>query len=494
MAEIGGYQCEFVDQVPEELVCNECKLVAKKLYTTDCCGKHFCQACIDPVLKDKKPCPSCGETEFSTFLIKGALKRVSTLQVHCTMKQRGCKWVGQLEQLDIHLDTDCQYADVECPSKCDQKVQKQNLASHLKDDCPKRDYMCPHCTYKANFETISLVHWPECPYFPLKCPNLCGVTCEREIMEDHMQICSLVQVECEFGYAGCKEKFLRQDQDNHMERHAMKHLSLMAAAALRTNKEFEQKLKEKDKQIQELQEQVNAKDVEMKQELIKLREELKERDQREKEKLQMELYIQGRDKKLTAEIDKKLTAEIVTLKKQTDDKFDEATKQIHIAAGVPHYLMVVCNFAKLKRDKSNVPSEAFYTHPRGYKFFIVVAPNGLRMGEDTHVSVWLSFQTGEFDTTLPWPAKATFTLQLLNQHCDRNHVTVTKTLEWEKPTIHKAGAQYIDDTFVPHTRLSVPYLSGRYCRTPDPLYPLYLNNNCLRFRMTKITIHNDQED
>ena len=169
---IGGYQCEFVGPVPEDLVCNSCKLVAKNLYTTDCCGfERFCHVCVEQMLSDKKACSSCCESEFSTLFIKGAQRKVLALQVHCTLKQKGCEWVGQLLQLDAHLDTNCQYVDVECPSKCDQKVQKRNLSTHLKDYCPKREYRCPHCSFKATFDVVSNVHWPECSYYPLKCPN-----------------------------------------------------------------------------------------------------------------------------------------------------------------------------------------------------------------------------------------------------------------------------------------------------------------------------------
>ena len=185
-------------------MCKSCKLVALEPHLAGCCEARFCHGCIDPVLKDKKQCPSCCEVdEFSIVFTKSSKKKILTLQVRCDMKQRGCEWVAQLIQLDAHLDTDCQYVDVECPSKCDQKVQKRNLATHLKDDCPKREYMCPHCNFKATFAIVSNIHWPECSYLPLRCPNQCGVTCEREIMEDHMQLCSLEEVDCALSFKFC---------------------------------------------------------------------------------------------------------------------------------------------------------------------------------------------------------------------------------------------------------------------------------------------------
>ena len=565
---IGGYQCEFVGPVPEELLCKSCKLVPKKLNRTDCCEERFCQACIDPVLKHKKPCPSCGEADLSTFSTKASQKKILALQVRCAMNQKGCEWVGQLEQLDAHLDTDCQYVDVECPSKCDKKVQKRNLATHLEMDCHKREFMCPYCTYKATFEIVSNVHWPECLLFPLKCPNRCGVTCEREFIDDHMQLCSLEEVECEVSFAGCKEKFLREDQDEHMKRNVERHLKLTATATLRIKQELQEKdcelkkleeklkqnLEEKDQQIRELQEshkqvqqQLQEKDAELKQELTKrdnelkaklettdrnirkvieeqhkqLQEQLKARDgevtkkQQTKDK-QFEQQLQEKDAELKQELQKKdeamkalkddmnqklkkrddelklkleekdqqvreSAAEVTALKKQlqeTDQKFSKDINALNMAAGVPPYHLTMANYAELKGKSTYWVSERFYTHPGGYQCCIGVAPNGGLEGKGTHVGVYLCSAPGQFDGTLPWPAKATFTLQLLNQHRDQDHWTVAQRIEWKKPSgTYNVGS--FSRTFIHNAELG--WNAGKQTK--------YLHDDCLRFRMAKIELH-----
>ena len=557
---IGGYQCEFVGPVPEELLCKSCKLVAREPHITGCCEVRLCQACIDPVLKDKKPCPSCGEADFSTLFIKGTQKKILALQVHCAMKQRGCEWVGQLEQLDAHLDTDCQYVDVECPSKCDKKVQKRNLATHLEKDCHKREFMCPYCTYKATFDIVSNVHWPECLLFPLKCPNRCGVTCEREFIDDHMQLCSLEEVECEVSFAGCKEKFLRQDQDEHMKRNVERHLKLTATATLRNKQELQEKdseikqilkqnMEEKDQQIRELQEshkqvqqQLQEKDAELKQELQKkdeamkvlkddMNRELKKRDdelklkdtemkaklettdrnirkviEEQHKQLQEQLKatkalkddmnreLKKRDDELKLKLEEKdqqvreSAAEVTALKKQlqeTDQKFLKDINAFHMAAGVPPYHLTLTNYAELKGKNTHWDSERFYTHPGGYQCYIRVWPNGWGEGKGTHVTVWLYSAPGQFGGTLPWPANATFTLQLLNQHRDQDHVTVTKRIEWEKPTagivfaFSNVHVYIFSDTFIPRAKLG--WNAGKQTK--------YLHEDCLRFRITKIQLH-----
>ena len=593
---IGGYQCEFVGPVPEELLCKSCKLVAREPHITGCCEERFCQACIDPVLKDKKPCPSCGEAdEFSIVFTKGSHKKILALQVHCAMKQSGCEWVGQLEQLDAHLYTNCQYVDVECPSKCNQKVQKRKLATHLEKECHKREFMCSYCTYKATFEIVSNVHWPECLLFPLKCPNRCGVTCEREFIEDHMQLCSLEEVECELSLAGCKEKFLRQDQDEHMKRSVERHLKLTATATLRNKQELQEKdsemkealkqnLEEKDQRIRELQEshklvqqQLQEKDAELKQELQKkdeamkalkddmnqelkkrdtemkqeqtkryneqkaklettdrnirkvieeqhkLQEQLKARDgeltkKQETKDKQFEQQLQEKDDKLKQALQKKdeamkalkddmnrqlrkrddelklkleekdqqvreSAAEVTALKKQlqeTDQKLSNCKdiNALTLGAGVPPYHLTVVNYAELKGQDTRWKSECFYTHPEGYQCCIGVRPNGWKEGRGTHVSVWLCSAPGPFDDTLHWPAKATFTLQLLNKHRDQDHMTVTMSFEWKKTTTQSLVDNF-SWAFIPHTELG--WNGGKQTK--------YLHNDSLRFRITKIELH-----
>ena len=294
---IGGYQCEFVGPVPEELLCKSCKLVPKKLFTTDCCTERFCQACIEQPLNDKKPCPRCGEADFSTLPIKGAQKKILALQVRCAMKQKGCEWVGQLEQLDAHLDTDCQYVDVECP---------------LNDD--------------MNQETV-----------------------------------------------------------------------------------------------------------------------------------------------------RESAAEVTALKKQlqeTDQNFSTLS-----TACLPTYHLTMANYAELKGKDTIWDSECFYTHPGGYQCFIGVWPNGWGEGLN-HVSVLLYSEAGQFDGTLPWPAKVTFTLQLLNQHRDQDHWTVTKSFEWKKPEESDYACDF-SQTFIPHTELG--WNAGNKTK--------YLHEDCLRFRITRIQLH-----
>ena len=289
-SKIGGYQCEFVESVSEDFVCELCKHVARKPHVTSCCGETVCKACITPVLEDKKPCPSCETERFTTWLNVKYERRILALEVRCTMKD--CEWTGKLEGLEAHLDVntgDCEYVDVECPNKCDQQVEKRNLPSHLTDYCPKREFTCQYCNFKATYEVVSNDHWPQCLFYPVPCDNACGIQAiKRDDLEAHLLQCPLKEVECEFSHAGCNTRPSRQDLERHMEESTQKHLVLISAMSVKIGKEsqqelqkttqdFDRKLKDRDHQITELQKQLQAKTQENEKKIRDLQQQLQQK-------------------------------------------------------------------------------------------------------------------------------------------------------------------------------------------------------------------------
>ena len=253
MAAAQGYQCDLVDSVPEDCYCKKCSLVARRLTVTSCCGEHYCHACIAGTQQQDKPCPECVEESFTFLELVKYQKRIASVRVYCSLKGRGCDWSGTLEELDAHLDPDldnCQYVDTKCPLNCQQAIPKNKVEQHVREECVKREHVCQHCNFKATYEEVVDTHLPECMYVPLQCPNFCGVTSEREMMEDHMKICRLEEVKCEFSDVGCGERFRREDQEEHTRQNYQRHLSLMAASTAETNRQMEKKL---DNQIQKFE-------------------------------------------------------------------------------------------------------------------------------------------------------------------------------------------------------------------------------------------------
>ena len=196
--------------------------------------------------------------------------------MYCSMKEKGCGWSGTLEQLDTHLDPDqdnCQYVDTKCPLDCHMTVPKNKVEQHVARHCAKRPYVCQHCNFKATYEEVVDKHLPECKYVPLQCPNRCGVTFERDFMEDHMKMCRLEDVECEFSGVGCEYRFRQED---HTRQNSQKHLTLTASLAVETREQLQDQVAKYREREQNLKQKLEEQD----QKLKELEQKLKEQDQK----------------------------------------------------------------------------------------------------------------------------------------------------------------------------------------------------------------------
>ena len=537
MATCQGYQCEFLDSVPDDLYCKKCTLVARKLSITTCCGESFCQAYITSIQDNKEPCRECGATEFTTFDQIKSQKRINNLQVYCSMKERGCGWSGTLEQLDTHLDPhqdNCQYVDTECPLNCLKTIPKNDLDDHLAQHCVKRDYVCRHCSFKATYEEVVDTHLPQCKYVPLDCPNRCGVTFERDFLEDHMKMCCLEEVECELRGVGCGGRFLREDQEEHARRKSKKHLTLTASLAMETKEQLQQKLleldqrhkdeeeelkkklEEQEKKLGEQEKKLGEQEKKLEEQEKKLGEQEKKLGEQEKKLGEQEKKLEEQEKKLgeqekkLGEQEKKLGAQEENLVEQKEklgeqekkmggqdvklgeqekklgeqekklgeqekklgeqekklgeqekklgeqDKTNKLEKEFRVELEKKlqelktifqdfehkvsttiflHRRFEMRNFSAEKRkDKpSDWKSPAMYTHVGGYKFCIGVDANGGLIGRGKSIYVDLWAMPGEFDEQLKWPAKAKFTIELVNQKGGKN-VSSSHQVEWYKPT------------------------------------------------------------
>ena len=479
-----GYQCEFIDHVPEDFYCKNCNLVARKFTITSCCGETYCHACVADTQEQGKPCPACGKKDFTLTEHMKYQKRMKGLQVYCSMKERGCGWSGTLEQLDTHLDPDqdnCQYVDTKCPLDCHMTIPNNKVEQHVAQHCAKRPYVCQHCNFKATYEEVVDKHLPECKYFPLQCPNLCGVTFERDFMEDHMKMCRLEEVECEFGGVGCENRFRREEQEDHTRQNSQKHLTLTASLAVETRgqlqnqiakyrereqnlkqklEEQEQKLKVQEQNLDEQDQKFKGQDQKLKeqeQQLTELYQILKEQDINQKQQAQK---LNEQDHKLK-EQDQKLNKQDHKLKEQ-DQKLEEQNDSIKQSLLIQQELgdklkalsdeteaklkfslirtFKMENFSK-EKEKGKVVNSLWYgpdmyTHVGGYKFCIAVYANGIGIaaGYEKAMAVNVYSLPGEFDGQLKWPVKAKFTIELINQR-GNNNVIAEGCNSWKKPNI-----------------------------------------------------------
>ena len=540
-----GYECEFVDQVPEDYFCKLCKHVAREPTIASCCTEVLCKACIDAIVQDKKSCPSCEDVEIEILgPHKKYTSKILALEVHCTMKDRGCPWTGQLQRLSAHLDVttgDCEYADVECPKKCVQKVQKCDVDTHLANECPNRHYRCPHCNFASTFCVVSK-HFDVCGYYPLACPNRCGVTFERDDLDDHMKMCRLEEVECVFAKAGCQANFIRENEDEHMDHNTQKHLALMPAATLKMLHEQEVKLEEKlqkqqevfvkklelkDEQIKRVEQKLQdkqevfekkleEKDVQVKRVEQKLQEQqafeqnkLKEKDEQIKrvvqklekqgqefeeqlggQQIEFQKQLQQRDEQIQANVQEK-DEQIKTL--QT--KNEELQQQIE---RISQQMLPMVNKIRSHTNYTGncvPPHDILYANYQKLKALgelsnsapMYTHPGGYRFMlrlwpdglNDTHLSVTVHSLKGDHDAELKFPVKFTTTIQLLNQYRDQDHHTRDIQCQVTREKVGEPGSIGADWKF-----LSLTALKWNCDKQTQ-----YLKDDCLKFRITKIIVH-----
>ena len=500
MATSQGCQFEFIGPVSDDLYCKKCTLVARKLSISTCCGESFCQSCLADTQEQGKPCPVCGEKDYNIVGQVKSQKRISCLQVYCSMKERGCDWSGTLEQLDTHLDPDqdnCQYVDTKCPLNCHMTTPKNKVEQHVAQHCAKRPYFCQHCSFKATYEEVVDTHLPECKYIPLQCPNLCGVTFQSDFMEDHMKMCRLEEIGCDFSGVGCDGWFRREDQEEHTKRNSQKHLTLTASLAVETKEQFKQKIEQQEKQIEEQEKKL----TEQKQRLVEQEKKLEKQNMKLKEQEKKLLYQENKRKEEEQKLKQKIEEQNKVQKQKVDEhrqllehmnsKFQNleqklkevVEKSVQIEGKFSDMFSTINrrfemkNFSheKAKNTPKDWKTPAMYTHVSGYKFCIGVDANGYgnECGKAIDVSLWS--MPGEYDDQLKWPAKIQFTIELLNQQEGGENASHSTTYSWKKPT-----SQY---------NLFGWFFRGEYYFMEHSKLNSFLNNDTLYFCVSEIIIY-----
>ena len=402
----GGYDCEFIER-PKELTtdCPICLQILRDPFQVTCCGNSFCKSCVQ---SDKKSCPTCNEAGFDVFPDKRLRRSLYAFAVRCVHQKSGCEWIGELGELDGHLNMNpelggqlvgCEFAAVAC-THCCEYLQRRHVHAHESESCPQRPFSCDYCKdYGSMYEDVVNNHWPVCKCYPVPCPNECGVSPERQNVETHVNtVCPLTVVNCDFHYAGCEVQLVRKDMLTHLAESLLSHLSLLALHNQQlTQLTIQQKesLEESQSKIQELekaQTTVNA-------QLQKCSDETKALKLKVRENVKQEVAILRRQ--------------------QDEDRASLATLQQYV--GILPFKITMSSFQELKKSGKEWYSPPFYTHPRGYKMCLSVDANGSNDGEGTHVSVFAILMQGECDDHLEWPFRGLVVLQLCNQLEDKHH-------------------------------------------------------------------------
>ena len=76
----------YIERPEEKFSCPICLCpVQREAHLTECCGRHFCLACIVRIRNDRKPCPMCKATPLVIFPNKERQREIKQLQVRCPL-------------------------------------------------------------------------------------------------------------------------------------------------------------------------------------------------------------------------------------------------------------------------------------------------------------------------------------------------------------------------------------------------------------------------
>ena len=469
MTDSVGYDCEFVEKPPTvvQSECPVCLQILREPYQADCCGYAFCRVCIERVKAENTPCPCCKAEKFDKFEDKRLKRTLYEFKVYCSNKKQGCKWVGELGQLDNHLNSNptqekqhdgCQYAQVKC-FFCLEFIHRPSIQFHQKDQCPKRPFSCVYCRiYDSVYEDVVNIHWANCNYYPVKCTNGCGTIVKCKDLNTHISsVCPLTFVDCEFSHFGCNIKLPRKDMATHLMMFTTKHISLQVEGHIEVLSQLRQ-LKEESKKLHELKE-VNKQQVrQLKKENKQLREENKQLRQLTKENKQLELQVV------------KLTEDLKNLK-----------WQLACSPACP-IVFTMTNYEQHRLDNNVWHSPPFYTHSTGYRMCMVVYANGYDEYEGTHTAAGVSLMKGKFDDQLQWPFRGYITIRLLSQEDDTWLETVLSFIGTEPNHDTIASRVVTEDEQTPdNVWATFDFIS--HC----DLQPKYLKNDCLKFCVYQYT-------
>lgn len=96
-----GYDYEFLDsELASSYECMICQYVVKDPQQAQCCGATYCRCCISRSRRSLAGCPNCRAPSFILIQDKAQAQRINKLRVKCPH----CEWIGQLADIQIHLD------------------------------------------------------------------------------------------------------------------------------------------------------------------------------------------------------------------------------------------------------------------------------------------------------------------------------------------------------------------------------------------------------
>ena len=531
----GGYDYEFVDTLPDTLVCKICHHPSREPHLSVCCGHTFCNSCVKNVKKSNfisNACPMC-RNQFTTVSNKQNERAILSLHVLCTNTKRGCDWIGEVNDIASHLknSSGCKFEDVHCPNSCGETFERQLLVSHA-EECPRRLINCQYCHIEGEHQLIEGSHKEQCCNFPVPCPNKCEIiNVPREDLKEHMKVCPLETVQCQYHNVGCEAKMARKDLVKHDEEKANEHLLLMKSVLVDTQHKLsdtkhkldnaqnsladvrnklaetqnrldntenrlantQYKLDNTQNRLGDTQNRLGDTQSKLQSTQSKLANTQHKLDSTQARLDNVEDKLDDAEQRLDSaeeEIEENHTEVLdeveeikATLKQKTkliDMLFGEWTIEIHTQAAklsscnqLLPVIVKMPDFMMKKSNKADWYSSPFFTHHNGYKMQLNIVPGGWGESEGHYMSVYLHIMEGPFDHLLKWQLRGKFQIKLLNQICDSKHHSASYH-------IHASRGQSIsfwyNEEFIPYNEL---HEISATCQ--------YIKDDCLFFEVCRLS-------
>ena len=474
---------DFVEEPTREFFCAVSLELLREPQQTDCCGHHFSDDVARRLQREGKPCPMCQRANFTTHPDIFHGRRIRQLTVCC--QHKGCEWVGELGNLGDHVTL-----------------------------CPKQPWKCTYCALTGLKECES-DHLSVCGQYPVSCPNRCEEDeVPRSSLEQHLSLCPLQEVECEYAGMGCEVRLARREMRGHLEKEGQSHLLKMCAASLAVSGELSRRVGERDREVVELREEVRRVREEVGEIRKELKEGMREMEESRKEGIREieESRKEGRqevgemERRMKEEVGKgmgQVRKEVRELKEEMERKIEEENKKSEgrvvegvremeqrvkkdmelvmrgvcdirheVADLIPPVEFTITNFSVLKVQGKEWRSPPFCTHHGGYKMFLGVWPSGLKFGGVSHVSVQFYKVRDANTNSLKWPVKLLITIQCLNQTTgkwEREYTNGTDFTRGKPSSDVECSSSY--PQYLPHSELAE-----------------YVKNDSFCIRVTKFTV------
>ena len=197
----GGYKKDILkDNLTERekllLICEICKGIMREASMSSS-GEQFCSCCEVGIMS---PSPNVA-----------LRKMISSLKCCCPLNNRGCDWLGTLNDCEDHLDT-CGYVRDQCLG-CEEVFQRKELKAHETNGCGLCKVRCGHCDTELMPRELTK-HLDKCPKMKVPCELKCGKKLCRENMVQHLEKeCGLVVGTCKLG---CGVELTRDELKIHV--------------------------------------------------------------------------------------------------------------------------------------------------------------------------------------------------------------------------------------------------------------------------------------